>query len=106
MKFGLPEKLLDRLKNVFSEFEEIDKVVLYGSRATGRFREGSDIDLVIYAEGLTNDDYTRLMDRIDQLNSPYKFDVSLHHQIDSANLSAHIKEFGQDFYTKKVLTGS
>jgi predicted nucleotidyltransferase len=45
--FGLPSTTLEALKQVFSSYLEIDQVIIYGSRARGNFRPGSDIDLTL-----------------------------------------------------------
>jgi predicted nucleotidyltransferase len=45
MIYGLQEKTIQAIRNIFSRFPEVEKVLLYGSRAKGNFRNGSDIDL-------------------------------------------------------------
>ena len=45
--FGLPPATLDKLNSVFAQHNAIDSVVIYGSRAKGNYRPGSDIDLTI-----------------------------------------------------------
>ena len=45
MKFRLPETTFAKIKEVFARHPEIQEVIIYGSRAKGNFREGSDIDI-------------------------------------------------------------
>jgi len=45
--FGLPPATLHRFGCVFARHGAIDSVLIYGSRAKGNHRSGSDIDLVI-----------------------------------------------------------
>ena len=42
LRFGLKESTIDRINAVFSQYPDIEKVVLYGSRAKGNYREGSE----------------------------------------------------------------
>ena len=53
MPYGLSKDIVDRIINVLSKFSEVEEVVLYGSRAKGNFRPGSDIDLTVKWKQLT-----------------------------------------------------
>ena len=49
MDHGIQENYLESIKNILAEnCQNIDKVCLFGSRATGNFTKTSDIDLVLY----------------------------------------------------------
>lgn len=98
MRFGLEEPTVDKIGSVFKRHSEIEKVIIYGSRALGTHREGSDIDLMIIAPTLTTDDLSMIEDQIDDLMLPYKFDISLFHQIDNQNLIKHIDRVGKQFW--------
>lgn len=50
---GLPTTLKDQLAHLFATRPEIEKVILFGSRARGDAEERSDIDLVIVAPTAT-----------------------------------------------------
>lgn len=45
MRYGLKKQDFERIKNIFSSFPEVDKAILYGSRAKGNFKPTSDIDM-------------------------------------------------------------
>ncbi len=47
MNHGLSPKTLDEIKTALAHFPEVEKAVLYGSRAKGKHRRGSDIDLAL-----------------------------------------------------------
>ena len=47
MKFGLKESDIELIKKVFSNYPEVEKVILYGSRAKGTYKPASDIDLTL-----------------------------------------------------------
>jgi len=51
--FGLSDKTITKIHQVFNQYPEIDKAILYGSRAKGAHRTGSDIDLTLAGKELT-----------------------------------------------------
>lgn len=96
-KYGLSVEAISSLKLVFSHYLKIQKVILYGSRAKGGFKPGSDIDLVLVAPEM---DLTQLMaieNKIEELLLPYKIDLCLFHQIENYALMDHIKRVGVEF---------
>lgn len=46
-KFGLNQETISKIQSVFYQFPEIEEAILYGSRAKGNYKEGSDIDLTL-----------------------------------------------------------
>ncbi len=100
MKYGLKDETVDAIKAVFAQFSAIDKVILYGSRAKGDFKPGSDIDLTILENGLSTTDLLRLENQLDDLLLPYTFDLSLYRQLSHVDLLEHILRVGLPFYTR------
>jgi len=98
--FGIPEDLLLNIKNIFSKYNQINSVILYGSRAKGTFREGSDIDITLIGNNITNSILNNVETEIDELDSPYLFDISIYQQISSINLKDHIDRIGIEIYSK------
>ena len=103
LRFGLKESTIDRINAVFSQYPDIEKVVLYGSRAKGNYREGSDIDLTLMGGALSNAQLNRIETHIDDLLLPYTIDLSLFESIDNANLIEHIWRVGVIFYERDGL---
>lgn len=99
MKFGLSDTVINRIHFAFSNVPEIEKVLIYGSRAMGTNRAGSDIDLTIIGE-VPSDQFNRLTAEIDELNLLYKTDLSLHHHIENRDLLDHIERVGKIFYQR------
>lgn len=100
MTYGLKEDTINKINSVFFLFPEIEKVVIYGSRAKGNFRNGSDIDLTVFGKDL---DYTLLnktKSLLDDLNTPYLIDISIFDKIKSDELLNHIYRVGKEFYIK------
>ena len=97
MPYGLPDAVVDRLQHVFRQYPGIGVVRLYGSRAKGDYRPGSDIDLCIEGKTLTLGELFEIENRIDDLLLPWKVDLSLRHQIDNRELLEHIDHVGVEF---------
>ena len=102
MKYGLSDKTIGQIQAVFSNFPEVDKAVLYGSRAKGNFKQGSDIDLTLYGKGLSLKTLHKIESGLDDLLLPYKIDLSIFKQIADTDVINHIQRVGVVFYEKCV----
>ena len=98
MKFGLKDEVITNICNVFSNFAEIEKVIIYGSRAKGNYKNGSDIDLTLFGDGLEYSILSKLDFQLEELYLPYTFDISIFNMISNADLKEHISSVGQVFY--------
>jgi predicted nucleotidyltransferase len=97
--YGLTADVIRQIQDVFGKYGKIDKVILYGSRAKGNFKIGSDIDLTIVGN-LTLSELLKIENDLDDLLLPYKMDVSLLHQIQDDSLLDHISRLGKIFYLR------
>ena len=95
---GLDHTTQSALIKVFKQHPGIDSVLLYGSRAKGNFKEGSDIDLALVGPTLTIKEMLKTQGEIDDLLLPYKVDVTLSHAIDNPELAEHISRVGRLLY--------
>jgi predicted nucleotidyltransferase len=96
-KSGLDQMTIHKIRSVFLKYPQIQDVMLYGSRAKGNYREGSDIDLSIKAPSLTTKDLLKIENEVEELMLPYKFDLSLFHQIEDPQIIDHIQRVGFSF---------
>lgn len=92
---GLPAHALRRLLEVIRHDPSVERVVLYGSRAMGSFRPGSDIDLCVFAPAMELSSLLKLGTEIDELLLPWKVDLCVWHQIDNTALKDHIQRVGK-----------
>ena len=104
--FGLPDNALAAMQGVFGNYPQVEKVIIYGSRAKGNFRPGSDIDLTILGEALDSSTLSRIMIDLDDLNMPYMLKEKLFNQIDSEILFNQIERAGKVFYLSPDLESS
>jgi predicted nucleotidyltransferase len=100
MRFGLSESVIEKINSVFIRFPAVEKVVLYGSRAKGNFKNGSDIDLTLYGSGLTATDLQGISEELDELLLPYEIDLSNFDQLDHIALRDHIERVGVVFFER------
>ncbi len=100
MPYGLTDEVLSRIIGVFACHPEIEKAILYGSRAKGNYRTGSDIDLTFTGDKLTLAVLNRIDNELDELLLPYSFDLSILTQIDHTRLLEHIDRVGKTVYRR------
>lgn len=99
MRFGLKEETVHAVCAVFSAHPEVQKAILYGSRAKGTHRNGSDIDITLLGgSDLTLDVLRGIMSEIDDLLLPYTFDLSIFQDISDTEVLEHIRRVGAVFY--------
>ena len=75
MEYGLPASAIAEIRKVFYSSPLVDEVIVFGSRAMGNYKPGSDIDLAILGDNFTFDDLLALYMRIEKLELLYKFDL-------------------------------
>lgn len=96
--FGLDHSVIDRIKDVLGQFPEIERAVIFGSRAKGTYKPGSDIDLSLVGKAITEDKLLRLENRLDDLMLAYEIDINRFDILQNEALIEHIKRVGQVFY--------
>ena len=97
----LEEKILKEIQNICTKHKNIEKVILFGSRAIDREKYNSDIDLAIVGEF----DFLfceRLKGEFENIATLLKFDVIDYNNITNQELINDINKYGKVIYTKKV----
>lgn len=102
LEFGLPQTTTRIIRRILAEVPAVEKAVIYGSRAKGNDRPGSDIDLTLYGQGLDLDMLGHIATALDESPIPYQVDLSLFDHIDHAGLRAHIERVGKVFYQRDL----
>ncbi len=100
MKYGLKDSTIGQINQVFSRHKEIERVLIYGSRAKGNFKPGSDIDLTFIGEQMTPSLLNQITDEIDDLFLPYTFDLSILSRVTNPDFLAHINRVAYVFYDR------
>ncbi|NBX62965.1 MAG: nucleotidyltransferase domain-containing protein [Betaproteobacteria bacterium] len=99
-QFGLSDKSLETVRDILSTCPEIEKALVYGSRAKGNYRTGSDIDITLVGAQLNMDMLFKLVRLFDESNLPYMVDLSIMANISNPNLLDHIERVGQLLYQR------
>ncbi|GFO57542.1 hypothetical protein GMSM_45490 [Geomonas sp. Red276] len=102
-QFGLSPGVIEKVCSVFAGCAEIKRAILYGSRAKGNYKPGSDIDLTLVTVGELPKGFLQdVCLALDDLDLPYSFDISLLHRIENPNLIGHIQRVGVEFYNAET----
>ncbi len=103
-QFDLPPETVEKLRHTFASFPQVEKAVLFGSRAKGTSKPGSDIDLVLFGPDLDSRTLDRIEIAVDDLMLPYRVDLLIHHRITHPELLKHIERVGAVFYEQSVFS--
>ena len=98
MDLGIREEHIARLKNLFSKNPKIEEAIVFGSRAKGTNRPGSDVDIALKGKNMKLDDILNLSVAIDELWIPNKIDLIIYDRIEEPELLDHIKRVGISIY--------
>lgn len=101
MQYGLKEETVKKINSIFANYEKVEEVVLYGSRAKGNYKSGSDVDLVLKGKKLNLKLLNKISLDLDDLLLPYTLDLSIYHHIANPDLIKHIERVGKIFYKRK-----
>jgi len=100
MKYGLKDDTVSKIQAVLISYPEVEKAILYGSRAKGNFKPASDIDITLTGQMLSLDILNRIELDLDDLLLPYKIDLSIFQLIKNEDLINHVKKEGATLYSK------
>lgn len=103
MPFGLSDKSYNLIKDVFKSYQNIDSVEIFGSRAMGTEKNGSDIDLVLKGSSISFEDILNISSELDDLPLAYQYDIMDYYKIDNIALTEHIDKYGIVFYFRDAL---
>ncbi|MDN5323646.1 MAG: uncharacterized protein PWQ67_2100 [Clostridia bacterium] len=99
MNFGLSESDLDYIIKAIRKFPEIEKAVIFGSRAKGNYKPGSDVDIAIYGENITMNTLSALHAMLEDYGPlPYYFDVVDYTHLGHKDLKEHIDRVGKTIF--------
>lgn len=96
----LDEKILKEIKNICIKHQNIEKVILFGSRAVDKEKYNSDIDLAVIGEF----DFLfceRLKEEFENIPTLLKFDVVDYNNITNQELINDVNKYGKVIYNKK-----
>lgn len=102
MRLGLEKFDLNYILDTIKKFSEIEKAVIFGSRAKGNYKPGSDVDIAVYGEKINFDTISALHSLLEEHGPlPYFFDVVDYTHLNSQELKAHIDRVGVVIFSKE-----
>ena len=102
-RFGLKEHCITDIVTVLKLQPEVEEAIIFGSRAMGTYKNGSDIDIALKGEKITFDTISTLRLRLDELPYLYMYDIINYKKISNPAVTAHIDELGITFYKKQIM---
>ncbi len=104
-EIDLPQKVIAQMIAIFSGYPEIEKVVIFGSRALGNAKPGSDIDLAFIGNNLTLQIVSQIQNYLEEETlMPYFFDCIFLKTIQNQELLLHIRTYGKTLYNKTSMS--
>jgi uncharacterized protein len=100
MPYGLNIQLFEQLLTFLEKNPVIESATLFGSRAKGNFKPGSDVDIAIKGKGLSLKDVFLIQNQLDDLDQQYLFDIIIYENISEPALVEHIDRAGIEIYKK------
>lgn len=105
MEFGLPESARIIVRAILVTHPKVERAILYGSRAMGTYKTGSDIDLTLTGGDLDYGELANIANDLEESDLPYKVDLSLLAGIANPGLVDHIQRVGKVFYERDQKVG-
>lgn len=96
--FGLTNEELSKIIEVVKAFPEVDRAAIFGSRALGTNKRGSDVDIVLFGKQLEQVAIRISYLLNEELLLPYFFDIVDYNTISNQALREHIDRVGILFY--------
>jgi predicted nucleotidyltransferase len=97
--FGLTERDMQTLVSIFQKYSEVKSVYLFGSRAKGTFKPGSDVDLAVMNEGVSDKTIRAIKAAFEESTLPYSVDVAHLAAIEHRELKEHVSRVGVEIYS-------
>ena len=105
LRHGIPAKTVDQIADVLAHFPAVDEAVLFGSRAKGTYKPGSDIDLALIGAALDWRTVGKIYDALDDLLLPYRFSLILFDRNTDPDVAAHIARVGIPLFQREHACG-
>ncbi|GMV00202.1 MAG: hypothetical protein AMXMBFR51_29340 [Ignavibacteriota bacterium] len=100
-RFGLQDSDMDVINKILMNYDEIEEAYIFGSRAKGNYRQGSDVDIALKGEDIKRSQVLEISDLLnEETNMPYRFDIVHFDSIDRRELSEHILRVKKVIYRR------
>ena len=101
MRYNIPTDVLNELKSLFDRYSDIEKVILFGSRARGDYTPKSDIHIAIFSQTMTKETFKLLQLELSELPILYHID-SVHFEKSTQLLQKNIQADGITIFKQEA----
>lgn len=106
MKFGLRNSDIDEIGRIMKRFPEVDMALIFGSRAVGNYRHGSDVDIALKGSDVDFEITSKIAGILNEDTlMPYRFDVLDYNGLKNDDLRNHIERIGVILYQSGSVVG-
>jgi predicted nucleotidyltransferase len=99
--FGLQAGDLENIIAVIQQQNEVQEAIIFGSRAKGNYKNGSDIDIALKGSDVNHNTSSNISYVLnEETQMPYRFDVLNYETISNKDLIEHIDRVGICFYKR------
>ncbi len=103
-EFGLTNRNMFTILAIVKNYPEVKEVIIFGSRAKGNFQPGSDIDLAVMNEGVSDSTMRKLFAEFEESSLPYSVDIINFPELNHPELINHIRRVGKEFFAKQMVS--
>ncbi len=100
MTHELSHDELTRICCVLETAATLEQAVLFGSRAVGQARRGSDVDIMLYGQELQGRDVAEIAGLLDETTLPYQFDLLRRQDVTNEALLEQVEKFGKVIFRR------
>lgn len=101
MSFGIRKEDITYIIDTIKEFQEVEKAMIFGSRAMGNFKNGSDVDIALFGEKVNFSIIANIKDKLQEESPmPYLFDIVDFTHTESDALKSHIRKYGKEIFCR------
>jgi uncharacterized protein len=102
MDFGLQRQDVDEIIHILQSYPVVEEAILFGSRAKGNFKQGSDIDIAIKGKGIDQGVVASISFLLnEEIELPYFFDIVHFEAISEQELREHVIRVGRSIYVRE-----
>jgi len=100
-KFGIEEEILDKIVEIFKKYKQVKKACIFGSRARGDYKRGSDVDICIWLEDDVENPIYKIEDELEEVDTILLFDIVVFSSITKESLKDSIIKEGVVIYERE-----
>lgn len=102
-EFGIYDNTFNLILDTLQKEPKVEKAAIYGSRAMGNYRTGSDIDIALFGDEVDHEIVSKIHFILnEELPIPYFVDVLSMNDLKNESLRKHIIREGKVFYERTI----